>query len=235
MSTPLAIILTLFIFALLGYLLGSINAGIIITKLFIKTDIREHGSGNAGMTNVTRVAGKLPGAITFIWDFLKGVAASGIARYACTPLLTLFLGENADTLLNPAFAAGIGALFCIIGHMFPVFFGFRGGKGVATIAGAGMFVDWRVACLALAIFGILVLTTKYVSLSSIIAAGTAWITLFLFYDQSITYTYFPFFQSRIIVTLLMLCMSAAVVLKHRTNIVRLIHGNERRIGQKKKD
>ena len=143
MSTPLAIILTLFIFALLGYLLGSINAGIIITKLFIKTDIREHGSGNAGMTNVTRVAGKLPGAITFIWDFLKGVAASGIARYACTPLLTLFLGENADTLLNPAFAAGIGALFCIIGHMFPVFFGFRGGKGVATSLGVVLLLAVR--------------------------------------------------------------------------------------------
>lgn len=159
--------------AVIGYLLGSINWSIILTRLFKnKADIRDYGSGNAGMTNVLRSVGKLPAALTFVGDFLKCVAAILLAQLVLS--LCAVSGEWGNAGRYLAGAA------CVLGHMFPVYYGFRGGKGIVTAAAMIAMTDWRVFLLILATFLVMFLWKRIVSLASITCAALYPVYAFLF-------------------------------------------------------
>lgn len=189
----------------LGYLLGSLNFAIIYSKLR-GDDIRNHGSGNAGATNVLRTYGKLPAAIVFLLDISKGVVAVllvrsvfGLPLYECS--------------------AALGA---VLGHNFPVYYKFAGGKGVSTSLAVLLTLHYPTALIALATFIVVVLVTKYVSLSSILAAVAAMIAAFVFFKVN----EFSIFCAVIGI----LC-----IVRHHANIKRLINGTENKLGQKRKD
>ena len=160
--------LALALTALAGYLLGSINSSIIFTWFFKnKEDIRKYGSGNAGMTNVLRSVGKLPAALTFVGDFLKCVAALLLSQ-GLVALVTGWAGIQAGELYDVArYVAGVA---CVLGHIFPVYYGFRGGKGVVTSAAMIALTDWRVFLLVLLTFAIVFAAKRIVSLASVICA-----------------------------------------------------------------
>ncbi len=209
-------ILALAISAVFSYLLGSVNFAIIITKLFKNTDIREHGSGNAGMTNVLRTVSKKAAALTFVGDCLKGFVAAWLSF--------LIFSALTDSQLNGGY---IGTIFAMLGHLYPVFYNFRGGKGISVCGGAILFTDWRVFLLILTMFLVATIITKYVSLGSILAAvGYTVFTFVLqfFFDKN------PLF---IINTLLALVSTVFTIYKHKENIKRLINKTENKIGSKK--
>ena len=146
-SSWLALLLT----AVVAYLLGSINWAIIITRLFSKKDIRDEGSGNAGATNVLRSEGPLPALLTTLGDLAKSMAAVLLGRYLVIHFHFAYAGEW------PVTAAGLvggylAGLFCVMGHLFPVFYNFRGGKGVLATLGMFLVADWRVALMCLTLF-----------------------------------------------------------------------------------
>ncbi len=197
------------------FLLGSVPWGLIISKVFFHTDIREHGSGNIGTTNAMRTMGKKGGAAVFLLDFGKGIA-SGFIGLAAAGLLSsgLFSGEG---------LMGVATMGCTLGHIFSPWLGFKGGKGIAVAIGA-LFVCWgpAAACIELfGIFAVLVLLTRYVSVGSIASAALCpVIAAFLFWgDWLAIFCYFV--------------TGATVVWAHRGNIERLRGGCERRVGSKK--
>lgn len=191
---------------LLAYLIGSINTSIIVAKIMIKDDIRNHGSGNAGATNALRTLGKAGAALVVLGDALKAVVAILIAR--------LVIKDG----MSAVFIAGLGTVF---GHNFPIFFKFRGGKGVLVSLVAMLFADWRigliVALIAIAIMAI----SRYVSLGSIIGA-----LLFIALSCLMHWG-----DDKFVVFSLML--SVLTIYMHRSNIVRLIKGTENKLGQRK--
>jgi len=198
--------------ALIAYLLGSINFSIILSKLFAGIDIRMHGSGNAGATNMFRLLGAKAGALTFVFDVLKGVTAVFFGRY-------IIVGWN-DVL-----GAVLAGLFCVIGHMCPVFFGFKGGKGVSTALGMALMINVWVGLGLLGVFCVIVFLTRYVSLGSIVAAalfGVLMVVLNL--DQ----------PNALLIGIAGASTGALIVLAHRSNIQRLLSGMEKRIEFKRK-
>lgn len=214
--------LALLISGVVSYLLGSINFAIIITKLFTKKDIRDFGSGNAGMTNVLRTVNKNAAALTLVGDFLKGVVGAAFSRFVFAALFT-------GTELIPAIdGAYIGVIFAMLGHLFPVFYQFRGGKGISVCGGAILVADWRVFLLILLTFLIFTLTSKYVSLGSIMASTGYTVYTFVlrfFLDRD------PHF---LIYTLLALVATFFTIYKHKANIKRLLNGTENKLGSKGK-
>ncbi len=195
----------------LAYLLGSIPFGFLLVLLVRKEDIRAQGSGNIGATNVMRSGAKGLGALTFLLDTGKGIVSVLLAEY-------LVRNSGAAMLQNAAILAG----FCaIVGHIFPVWLGFKGGKGVATALGVFLALSPLAALAALAIFLIVFLFTRYVSLASIFAAvALPFLTLFL---SPVAHTSL----FRIVV----FCCSALVIAKHKANIIRLARGSEYRFGK----
>ena len=197
---------------LLAYLIGSISFALIIGKLFFKTDIREHGSGNLGGTNTFRVLGKKAGFTVTLLDMFKG----GIALY--TPLL---------------FGAEIHPLICgataVFGHVFPIFAKFKGGKAVATSAGMLLFYNPLVfLLLALIFFGTMYLS-KYVSLSSMVTAVVAVITTFLPF-KTIYLIGIPIYrESDIVYTIIIIILATLLIVKHHSNISRILNGTEPKI------
>ena len=187
-----------------GYLFGSLNFAIIYSKLK-GDDIRNHGSGNAGATNVLRTYGKGAAAIVFSLDILKGVIAVMITR--------IFFD---DMLYDCASALG-----AVLGHNFPLYYGFKGGKGVATSLAVLLTLHYPTALIGVAAFLVVVLVTKYVSLSSILAAIAAMISAFAFFKVS----EFSVFC---------LVIGILCIYRHRSNIKRLLNGTENKLGQKKK-
>jgi glycerol-3-phosphate acyltransferase PlsY len=186
----------------ISYLIGSISFSYLIAKKIAGIDIRLHGSGNAGATNTLRVLGKGPAIVVLILDALKGLVAMGI-----TNLLT---GGNAT-------AYALAGLFAIIGHNWPVFFGFRGGKGVATTSGVAIgfsplafFVSGVITVLVIAI-------TRYVSLGSLVFVTLLPICLFLFEDD-------------VIFAQVALVMAVVAYARHYNNILNLLAGKERKLG-----
>ncbi|HEX2939345.1 MAG TPA: glycerol-3-phosphate 1-O-acyltransferase PlsY [Ruminiclostridium sp.] len=203
--------------AVAAYLLGSISFSIIITKQFAGTDVRRHGSGNAGATNVLRTAGKLPAVLTFACDFLKVVAAMIIA-IAISSVMNLN-GELRECL---KYTTGI---FCMIGHIFPLYFGFKGGKGVTAAAAVMLLLDWRCFLIAITVFVILVAVTRYVSLGSVCAAASLpFITIALQLAGHQKYA--------VVNTLLVTCITAIIIAKHYRNIKRLLNGTEPKLHSK---
>lgn len=217
--TQSAIIIAYVITAVIAYLLGSINFSIIITKKFVGTDVREHGSGNAGATNVLRTAGKLPAALTFAGDFLKCVAA-----------ILMSMAIASQFHLNVEFGQYIkyiAGIFCIVGHIFPLYFGFKGGRGVTAAAAIMLMLDWRCFCIGIGIFILIVLIIRIVSLGSLIATASIPVTTLIF--QMADHKSYA-----VIDTLLVAVVAVIVFIKHRANIVRLFKGTEPRIQSKTK-
>ena len=201
--------------ALIGYALGSISFSVIFSKKIAGFDLREKGSGNAGSTNALRTAGKKVAILTLICDILKGIVAI---------LLVLLIG-NIFKYENTALLVQIAAVTSILGHTFPVFFGFKGGKGVATSLGILLLVNWKIGLICLIFALILMAITKIVSVGSI-AAAILFPILVLFIGDSfiIDGNYFIF---SIILALL-------VVFNHRSNIKKLANGTENKLSFKKK-
>lgn len=215
--------MTAFITVVAAFLMGSVNFAVIFSKLFMHKDIRNIGSGNAGTTNVMRAGGFVPGALTFVCDFLKGFFASGLGL-----LIFRYISENAgsaNSVYDPKLGAFICGIFCMLGHVFPVFFNFKGGKGVATGAGIMFVCSPKSAIIGLCVFALALVISKYVSLSSIVATVVTVIsTIVLSFGEEETMV-----LPKIIFTLL---MGIIICLKHSSNIKRLINGEERKIGRK---
>ena len=203
-----------------GYLLGSILFGVLISKVMYNDDVRNHGSGNAGMTNVLRTYGKLPAVLTTIGDVGKSVAAVNLGRFIFDALLS-GTGAAWQSPLDPVCGAYLAAIFCMIGHSRPLFFGFKGGKGVLVGAVMLAFFDWRVFVIAFALFILSVVLTKWISLGSILGAVSFPITTWLFYRDPV-------------LTAMAFGMAAAVVFMHRSNIGRILHGTENKFSFKSK-
>ena len=213
LSRPIIIAILVTIFA---YLVGSINFAVIFTKLFIKQDVRNMGSGNAGTTNVLRVGGFLPGALTFICDALKGFVAAGAGK-----LVFVFLAQNMNAdWSNAVYGAFLCGFLCMIGHVFPIFFQFKGGKGVATSVGIFAVCCPIAIVLGLVAFATSTIITRIVSLSSLVATLVVVSLTIVFYDN--TALLWP-------QALLTCLMGAVVILKHSTNIKRLLSGTEKKI------
>lgn len=201
----------------IAYLLGSINFAVIFANAFLKEDVRELGSGNAGTTNVMRTAGFLPGALTFVCDALKGFAACFIGKM-------LFIHAYPDTIpwIYVAYMCGVA---CMLGHIFPIFFGFKGGKGVATSVGIFAVCCPIAIIIGLTVFALMVLLTKIVSLSSLIATVTVISLSLVFYNSDANIA---------LPAVLSISMGAIVFLKHKDNIKRLIKCEEKKITVRRK-
>lgn len=210
-------ILALLLAAVAAYLIGSINFAIIITRLFAKKDIRDYGSGNAGMTNVLRTLGKGPAVLVTLGDFCKGVAAVLVGR-----LILQLLGGGI-----PFYGDYFLGLFAMLGHCFPIFYGFRGGKGILVSAGVILVLNWRVLLIILAVFLIVVAFTRTVSLGSISAAAAYPVSTLIV--DLLRKAPHPFLNA-----LSALVIGGIVILMHRSNIKRLLNGTENKLGQKKK-
>ncbi|MFC7687020.1 glycerol-3-phosphate 1-O-acyltransferase PlsY [Ureibacillus sp. GCM10028918] len=188
-----------------AYLIGSIPSGLWIGKIFYKTDIREHGSGNLGATNSFRVLGKKPGLVVTIMDILKGTAATLL------PLIPYF----ADTTIHPLILGGIA----VVGHMFPIFAGFRGGKAVATSGGVLLGYAWPLFILLVVSFLIALKITKMVSLSSMIVSIVAVIYSIIYVAVTGDFS----------LLILIILLTAFIFYRHRANIKRIKEGTEPKV------
>lgn len=190
------------IIAVSSYLLGSLSFAIIVCKLTLGKDIRDYGSGNAGLTNSYRTMGAGKTLLVLLGDIAKGAAAVAIGALLAGPIGKLVSG-----------------IFVILGHMFPVYFGLRGGKGVLVGAVMLALFDWRVFGIAFALFLIAVIVTRWISLGSILGAISFPINTFVFYHDPV-------------LTAMAFGMAAAVIFMHRSNIGRILTGTENKFSFK---
>lgn len=199
---------------LIAYLLGSISFAVIFSKKFAGFDVREKGSKNAGTTNVLRTVGKGAAALTLICDILKGVIAVLVA------ILAAKIWKESDVLILKYLAG----LMVIIGHTFPIYYGFKGGKGVATSLGILLLVNWQIGLICL-VFAILVMViTRMVSLGSIMAAILfPVLTIFIAEHYIVSGNYVIFG----------IIMAVLVMFNHRSNLARIMKGEENKISFKK--
>ncbi|EMS69791.1 acyl-phosphate glycerol 3-phosphate acyltransferase [Ruminiclostridium cellobioparum subsp. termitidis CT1112] len=198
----------------IGYLLGSLNTSLIVGK-FYGTDVRKHGSGNAGMTNTLRTLGKAAAVMVIAGDILKGVISYLLGNIIISSIpasITLDLAGIGGM------AAGIAA---IAGHNWPVYFGFKGGKGILTSFAVVLMMDWKLGLILLGIFAVIVAITRYVSLGSIIASVAFPIGAAIKGNGTI----FIIFSA---------VLAVLAVARHKANIGRLLNGSEAKLGQKKK-
>lgn len=202
--------------AIIAYLIGSINYSIIVSEVFMGTDIRKKGSGNAGSTNMLRNYGLKAALVTLLSDFMK----TFVATLSAWAIFSIYYPEH--TLV----ATALAGLFCAIGHCFPLFFGFKGGKGVAVGAIMILMTDYRCFIIALAVFVILVATTKYVSLGSVSAGISFPVSLALLIGFNTAGDYVRFTLACV--------LALMVAILHRLNIARLFKGTESKISFKKK-
>ena len=198
--------------AVQAYLLGSIDTGILVSKFLYHDDVRKYGSGAAGMTNMLRTFGKKAAALTAFGDVLKGVLAVCIGRW-------LFTQMPESTTLSPYLAVYLAAIFAIIGHLKPLYFGFKGGKGVATLVGAVLGIHPITVLLCFGIWFIVLMITHYVSLSSMIAGCCfpVFVLLSPKINHSVPLVVFSF------------VIAALLIWTHRKNIDRLKKGTESKI------
>lgn len=201
------------IVAIIAYLIGSINFSVILSKKMAGFDVREKGSGNAGTTNMLRAVGKKAAAITLICDILKGVVAI---------LIAMFIGNMVETS-NVALLVQIAGVAVILGHTFPVFFKFKGGKGVATSLGVLILSNWQTGLICLVFALILMALTQMVSVGSI-AAAILYPVLTLFIRENYIVEGYYFIYSII--------LAVIIVYNHRENVKRLLNGTENKISFK---
>ena len=215
-------VLAVVLMAVVSYLIGCANFAIIISKLLYHKDIRDYGSGNAGMTNIARTFGKFPAVLVTIGDFSKGAIALLLGH-----LLVMTVGGTGSFTDFPFYGEYIVAFFVMMGHCFPVFYGFRGGKGILVSAGVILILNPWMLLVLLAIFLVVFLTTKIVSAGSITVAVSYPILTLIF--GLINHT-----ETVLWDTLVALILGGLVVFFHRANIKRLLNGTESRFGSKKK-
>ena len=217
------------IISIISYLIGCINTSLAITKILkIGSDIRSVGSGNAGFTNVLRTMGKKMAIFTFIGDFLKGILAVWITSMIVTSSQAFQNNEN--LILSAKYISG---MMCVIGHIYPCFFKFKGGKGVLTTWATMFLIDWRVAVVLITVFLITLLISKIISLASIMAAVSYPVSTFVicfFGDYLVTKNLYDM----LFPTIASLIVGALVIYKHKSNIARLLNGEEKKISVHKK-
>lgn len=187
-----------------AYLMGSFSTSITVSKLFYKADIRKMGSGNAGATNTLRNFGAKKALLVVLGDALKAILAMALAKILVGQGGVLYAGSIA-----------------VVGHIFPAYYGLKGGKGVMSAAAMILMFDWRMFLVVLAIFLLVVLCTRYVSLASILCAAAYPVTMVIFYREQGWYIAAS------------AALAALVIWKHRANILRLAHGQESKLGAKK--
>ena len=191
-----------------AYFLGCFNGAVIVSKYILRDDVRTHGSGNAGLTNFYRTFG---GPLTFVvilCDVLKAV-------------LAVLLGVWLLSFIGPAFGKYWAGLFCLLGHMFPCMFHFKGGKGILSGGTIAIMIDWRIALVVWGGFLVLTVLTRYVSLGSCWAgASFPFATWFVYQD--------------VLLTILAVVIGGLILWMHRGNIVRLVHGNENKFSLHRK-
>lgn len=192
-------ILLLALCGVIGYLLGSVNSSVIVGKVFYQKDVREFGSKNAGLTNTLRIIGKKAAIMVLIGDILKGVIACIIG-----------------SLIDPTNGAVIGGLFAVLGHNWPVYFEFKGGKGVLTTATVIFMINWKLGLIVLGLFIVIVVITRYVSLGSMLAALLAIVFSTLLGEN-------------IIFVVVVAILSLLIIYRHKTNIQRLIKKEENKL------
>ena len=220
--------------AVISYLIGSINTSIILSKSIYGTDIRTSGSGNAGATNMLRTHGTGIAIATLICDVLKGMIAIVIAIWA-----DLALNDFSKTAILTPFASQyilgnlkyIAGMFVVLGHDFPVFFGFRGGKGVATSLGVALTLDWQVGLIIAVIALVIMASSRYVSLGSICAAALYPLVLFIYLmvkELSNLEAYLGYMVMAFVLAFLL-------IVKHHSNIRKLSQGTENKLFAKKEE
>jgi len=224
---PLAIEIILFaLAATVGYLLGSLNFAVIWSKLIYHDDIRNHGSGNAGTTNMLRTYGKKAAVLTLLGDLLKGVIAA-----LAFGLFFKFVGEGQNIgLLTYVKGATVAGLFAIFGHNWPVFFNFKGGKGVLSSFAVILTVIPIQGLICLAVFIIVVLITKYVSLGSVLGAAALPVVTII----SVLREGFKADPDGIFLLIFAAISSILVIIRHRENIKRIFKGTENKLSFGKK-
>lgn len=214
------------VLALIAYLGGCLNGAVIVSKYILRDDVRDHGSGNAGLTNFHRTFGGKLTALVLALDIVKMVAAVWIAAvvvaWHITPNwlpLVMGLRTAADGDWMPflvTFARYWAGLWCLLGHMFPVTFGFKGGKGVLSGVALMFCLDWRMGLIALGIFLVVVAATRYISLGSCLAAVSFPVSTWLFVSRA------P------IILIMSVFLAGLVIFMHRGNLSRVIRGEERK-------
>ena len=224
--------LSMLLAGVIGYLLGSVSFAIIVTKAFSGKDIRAYGSGNAGATNVLRSQGKLPALLTFLGDLAKSMLSVYLGGVLLCSLQlapvensTLLTHDPENLVLIGKYLAG---LCCVMGHIYPVFFGFRGGKGVMTILGMMLILDWQTALIALGVFAVVVLFSRMVSLGSIIA-GISLPVITCVMRRFVYHQAWPTVAFCVAATTL---VALIAIIKHHENIKRILAGTESKIGRR---
>ncbi len=221
----------------IAYLIGSLNPAIIITHLKTGKDIRTMGSGNAGFTNVLRSVGTGPAVATIVCDYLKGIIAVLIGWWIFSALTVT---NDVAPIEYVKYGRYLAGMCVILGHTFPIYYGFKGGKGVVTANALMLVVDWRVFLMIVATFLLVFFVTKIISLGSIVCAA-----LYPVYTLLVTYfmDYLPFlgtenelrFRFVLISTACAAAVGAMVIIMHKENIGRLLRGEEKRIKAKGSD
>lgn len=201
----MSVVFTVALTLLVSYLLGCFNGSVMTSHFIIRDDVRQHGSGNAGLTNFYRTYGARYALCVIVCDMGKTVLACLIGGY----LMHWVAGDWTLGLL-------IAGIVCELGHMFPVFFGLRGGKGILSGGVLVLLLDWRVALIAWGLFAVLWLTTRYVSLGSVAATASMPVSVFLLMGHNWLYT------------VLSAAVAALVIWCHRGNIRRLLTGTEKK-------
>jgi len=197
---------------LVAYLFGSIPTAVWLGQAFYGVDVREYGSGNAGATNTFRVLGKKAGIAVMIIDIAKGYTATNLAYLVG---LSVTGPHNSAPFVNYQLALGVTA---VMGHLFPVFAGFRGGKGVATLFGMVLAVNFPASMLCVLVFVVVLLLTKYVSLSSICAGFTFPLSVVFLFQVSI--------KSEVLYGM---CVCVLILVTHQKNLERLLKGKESKV------
>lgn len=204
------------------YLLGGINTSIIVTKLKTGKDIRTMGSGNAGLTNTLRTQGKAAAAFVLLGDVAKGVLSVLIVRLSFWLLAGV---DTTDVTSGMSWVEYIAGFMAVVGHVFPIYYGFKGGKGALAAISAIFVFDWRSACILLAVFIILVAATRYVSLGSCAASAVFCVSTALFgyfIDNDPAFLVNAFIGA---------FMGGLIIFMHRSNIKRLVTHTEKKLGE----
>lgn len=207
--------------AVIAYLIGSVNFSVIISKKMAGFDVREKGSGNAGSTNVLRTVGKKAAALTLVCDILKGVVSI---------LIAIAIG-NVVKDVNKELLLQIAGIAVVIGHTFPIFFGFKGGKGVATSLGVLLMSNWQIGLICLVFALVLMILTKMVSLGSC-GAAVLFPVLTLFINEH--YTVLTEGKSGKVYFIYSVILAIIVLYNHRSNIKRILNGTENKLSFSKK-
>lgn len=201
--------------AIIAYAIGSVNFSVIFSKKFAGFDVREKGSGNAGSTNMLRSVGKKAAALTLVCDVLKGVVAI---------LIAILMGNLIKSVENKALLVQIAGIAVVIGHTYPIFFQFKGGKGVATSLGILLMSNWQIGLICLVFALVLMALTRVVSMGSVAAAILfPVLTLFIDTNYIVEGNYFVY----------SVILAVIVAFNHRSNIKRILNGTENKLSFKK--